>query len=192
MSSEEDNIGDKSLVNDNYEYVRGGTELLMMSENNNEDDLRTEPVPSSVLPGITSDVEKARVKSEVPKSVQRCIMEKMVCITHDCEVTREVPSTKIWGWLNNIQKFGFKYGRKMPQRRDNAGAECDFDMGMLFLNRQFLSYRRLATAPKNGVEFRIISIICLFELAIEFNFSPECGIAELSLPLFVSLSWPHQ
>ena len=81
---------------------------------------------------------------------------------------------------------------KMPQRRDNAGAECDFDMGMLFLNRQFLSYRRLATAPKNGVEFRIISIICLFELAIEFNFSPECGIAELSLPLFVSLSWPHQ
>ena len=37
MSSEEDNIGDKSLVNDNYEYVRGGTELMMMSENNNED-----------------------------------------------------------------------------------------------------------------------------------------------------------
>ena len=32
---------------------------------------------------------------------------------------------------------------KMPQRRDNAGAVCDSDMGMLFLNRQFLSYRRL-------------------------------------------------
>ena len=72
----------------------------------------------------------------------------------------------------------------MPQRRNNAGAECDFDMGMLFLNRQFLSYRRLATAPKNGVEFRIISIICLFELAIEFNFSPECGIVD-KLSIFV-------
>ena len=36
------------------------------------------------------------------------------------------------------------------------------------------------------------SIIYLFELAIEFNFSPECGIVELSLPSFVSLSWPHQ
>ena len=66
----------------------------------------------------------------------------------------------------------------MPQRRDNAGAVCDSGMGMMFLNRQFLSYRRLATAPKNGVEFRIISIICLFELAIEFNLRPECGIVE--------------
>ena len=32
---------------------------------------------------------------------------------------------------------------KIPQRRDNAGAVCDSDMGMLFLNRQFLLYRRL-------------------------------------------------
>ena len=32
---------------------------------------------------------------------------------------------------------------KMPQRRDNAGAVCDSGMGMLFLNPQFLSYRRL-------------------------------------------------
>ena len=31
--------------------------------------------------------------------------------------------------------------QKMPQRRDNAGAVCDSGMGMLFLNRQFLSHR---------------------------------------------------
>ena len=40
----------------------------------------------------------------------------------------------------------------MPQRRDNAGAVCDSDMGTLFLNLQFLSYRRLVH-QKNGVEF---------------------------------------
>ena len=33
--------------------------------------------------------------------------------------------------------------QKMPQRRDNAGAVCDSGMGMLFLNQQLLSYRRL-------------------------------------------------
>ena len=32
---------------------------------------------------------------------------------------------------------------KMPQGRDNAGAVCDSDMGMLFLNHQVLWYRRL-------------------------------------------------
>ena len=32
---------------------------------------------------------------------------------------------------------------KMPQRRDNAGAVCDSGMDMMFLNGQFLSYRRL-------------------------------------------------
>ena len=36
-----------------------------------------------------------------------------------------------------------KHDKKMPQRRDNAGAVCDSGIGMLFLNRQFLSYRRL-------------------------------------------------
>ena len=36
------------------------------------------------------------------------------------------------------------------------------------------------------------SIIYLFELAIKLNYSPECGIVELSLPLFLSLSWTHQ
>ena len=33
--------------------------------------------------------------------------------------------------------------KKMPQRRDNAGAVCDSGIGMLFLNCQFLTYRRL-------------------------------------------------
>ena len=33
--------------------------------------------------------------------------------------------------------------KSFPQRRDNAGAVCDSSMGMLFLNRQILSYRRL-------------------------------------------------
>ena len=47
----------------------------------------------------------------------------------------------------------------MPQRRDNAGAVCNSDMGILFL--------------------------CIY-----FSYScPECGIAELSLLLFVSSSW---
>ena len=33
--------------------------------------------------------------------------------------------------------------KKMTQRRDNAGAVCESNMDMLFLNRKFLSYRRL-------------------------------------------------
>ena len=45
----------------------------------------------------------------------------------------------------------------MPQRRDNAGAVCDSGMGMLFLNGQFLSYRRLLH-QKIGVEFHQGSI----------------------------------
>ena len=40
----------------------------------------------------------------------------------------------------------------MLQRRDNAGAVCDSDMGMLVLNCQFFVLQK-ATAPKNGVEF---------------------------------------
>ena len=47
----------------------------------------------------------------------------------------------------------------MPQRRDNAGAVYNSGMGILFL--------------------------CIY-----FSYScPECGIAELSLLLFVSSSW---
>ena len=47
----------------------------------------------------------------------------------------------------------------MPQRRDNADAVCNSGMGILFL--------------------------CIY-----FSYScPECGIAELSLLLFVSSSW---
>ena len=59
----------------------------------------------------------------------------------------------------------------MPQRRDNAGAVCDFGMGILFLFdelvdnvvkevniKEALKSSNLvvqnATAPKNGVEFR--------------------------------------
>ena len=42
-----------------------------------------------------------------------------------------------------IQYYFLVQIRKMPQGRDNAGAVCDSDMGMLFLNRHFLSYRRL-------------------------------------------------
>ena len=60
----------------------------------------------------------------------------------------------------------------MPQRQDNAGAVCDSGMGMLFLTPFFRIFFGGGGAK------------------IEFNFSPEFGIVELSLPLFFSLSWP--
>ena len=47
----------------------------------------------------------------------------------------------------------------MPQRRDNAGAECDSSMGIghvIFKSSIFVVQK--ATAPKNGVKFRQGSI----------------------------------
>ena len=43
-------------------------------------------------------------------------------------------------WISKVKRASKV---KMPQMRDNAGAVCDSGMGMLFLNRQFLSYRGL-------------------------------------------------
>ena len=46
-------------------------------------------------------------------------------------------------WNSGLTKSEVRDIEKMPQRRDNAGAVYDSGMGMLFLNQQFLSYRRL-------------------------------------------------
>ena len=51
-----------------------------------------------------------------------------------------------------------EYIKKMPQRRDNAGAVCHSGMGMLFLNRQFLPYRRLLH-QKMGQNFASILLV---------------------------------
>ena len=60
---------------------------------------------------------------------------------------------------------------KIPQRRDNAGAVCESDMGMLFFKSSIFVVQK-AIGPKNGVEFRqgsigtiISSLAMLYDVA---------------------------
>ena len=82
----------------------------------------------------------AQFTVQIALCAQLCKVAKMQrCLKTEVGYTRTHRQTsKGTGWLLELLSQ-----LKMPQRRDIAGAVCDSGIGMLFLNRQFLSYRRL-------------------------------------------------
>ena len=53
--------------------------------------------------------EEVRSKDDIPVEMQpKCVMKNMRCITHDCEVRKNVVTSKVWGWIERKKCFGYK------------------------------------------------------------------------------------
>ena len=69
-------------------------------------------LPSS---GRKSQPEKAgrlSTTEEVTPRVNKCVMKKMRCVTHNCVITRVKKKVKGWGYIERKKQFGWKYSSK--------------------------------------------------------------------------------
>ena len=49
---------------------------------------------------------------KVTLQVNKCLMRKMKCVTHDCNIERVKEKVKAWGYIDKKKMYGWKYSTK--------------------------------------------------------------------------------